>query len=462
MMAATAKINAHGTRWDPEKGWIGPDGQEIFMTADLAKERANLERVNELADSDTQDFGTIEAVPTMPAKDEDYHKPSVEELDAIADINQDSGHQFLSEDEDQVTDEDLEGTSRSLDTRSVGRYIQIEDTGSIQSHYRNPANKKQSQFGSTGQDVIAEDDIVDLARNASIVPSPGTKGMFPRMEETNGEGNVMHIQKEELDHLEVGLFGADQGAKAQRQSGPVDLDALDEEEEMSAALDDSPLSEAEPSQEEIFEQETNDSFGEATDFSWDEDDAQDQELSIHKPVPRLKINIRGSTGSEVSFGSLSTSSRSIPKLRGPRRDSSPIHGGRLSVTNSMHATQPRRESDMLVSTLSPRSSPEISSSADEDDNLLHITEEHRQDPPIEPLGQLVTPDKDDTNETSERDFVGQQDPPKDPIVEQKRSVSVRPIVSRPSEDSEHTSVKSLHEYWEARSATTTLTALLLG
>jgi hypothetical protein len=37
-------------------------------------------------------------------------------------------------------------------------------------------------------------------------------------------------------------------------------------------------------------------------------------------------------------------------------------------------------------------------------------------------------------------------------------VSVRPIVSRPSEDSEHTSVKSLHEYWEARSATTTLTA----
>ncbi|KAG7339527.1 hypothetical protein IV203_034524 [Nitzschia inconspicua] len=457
MMAATANINTtDGKRWDPERGWIGSDGEEIVMAADLEKERAYFEQVAFVADSDMQDFGTIKAEPAFPSNDAEHRKPSVEQLEAIADMNQDSGHQFLSEEEDPITDEDLASTARSMDTKSVGKYMQIKETGSVSSHYRNPA-KKQMQLRSLGQEPIPEDHVADATRNTLTGASPATREMFARMDEAQGEGDATHVQREGLNQDDAGLFGPGQDANAPKRSGPVDLDDV-YDEEMSAMQDVLAIKETEPPDDERHEQATNDSFGEAQDFSWDEEDVEEQGFSNQKPVPRLKINIRNpndyvprsaASGSEVSFGSLSTSSKSIPKLRGPKRDSSPIHGSRRPTTTTMHPTKPRRDPDIIVSTLSPRPLSQSPPSMNEKELSPHATEEFIPKTPV--AGRVVTPEKEYIKEASPRNPVVQPDPPES--MSTNRSVPIQPITRKLSEDSEPASVKSLHDYWEARSTT---------
>ncbi|KAL3924707.1 MAG: hypothetical protein SGILL_000879 [Bacillariaceae sp.] len=452
MMAATANVNKDGRRWDPERGWIGPDGEVIELAADLDQEREYLKQVAIVADSDTQDFGMVSAVAAVSG----VRGADVETLDAIADNNHDSGMQFLSDSEGH-TDQDVESTARSQEARSVegksvgGRYMQIKDTGSVQSHYRNPnAPRPQQQSRSIPQDAIPEEGESNMARNALTGASPATKEMFARMDQAKGGADSTNVQRDTLDQDEAGLFADGQGTKSQRRSGPIDLDDVYDEEMVALQ----PESDAgmqgtmsDDGENDGNTQLSNDSFVAAQDFSWDEDDTQDHEIPNRRAVPRLKLNSinkeqnpaysspytpkTAATSSEVSFGSQSTSSRStIPKLRGPKRDSSPIHAGRRSVTRS------EPQSEMLVSTLSPQP-PD--SSLDEEErmvqNMLKNALPHGEHDGIE---EFATPTKND--------------PPADQLSKQRSEPVRQQILTKPSEDeSVPGSVKSLHDYWEARS-----------
>ncbi|KAL3917357.1 MAG: hypothetical protein SGILL_004752, partial [Bacillariaceae sp.] len=454
MAAATANISQDGKRWDPERGWVGPDGEVITLAANLEKEREYLEQVAVVADSDTQDFGTVRA------------------LDAIADKNQDSGMQFLSDSEEHGTDHEIESTTRSIETRSVearstgGRYMQIKDTGSVQSHYRNPAvqavQARQQQLRSMGQDVIPEEGEQSMARNALTGASPATKEMFDKMDQARGGANATNVQRDSLGQGEAALFAAGQGAKLQQRSGPVDLDEIFDEEIIALEAENDENRDrklAEDADNDGNTQLSNDSFGAAPDFSWDEDDTQDHEIPNpnRKSVPRLKVNPAYSspytpktaaTETEVSFGSMSTSSRSsIPKLRGPKRDSSPIHAGRRSVARS----EPRSEQGLLVSTLSPQSAQDNSNTEEDlmvQSMLKNAVPHGEHDEPEE----FVTPQKPEMRVAPhELEPEPEQKAPDERAFKQ-RSVPVKPIATKPSEDSEPSTVRSLHDYWEARSS----------
>ena len=170
MKLATANLNVEGKRWDPEIGWVGLEekGIDVYSPAD----RAFLDQVAVTADSDTQDFGTIQleglnttyrsdgvpkdGVPKLEGQASGEEKTAaVVQLEAIAD-NQDSALQFLSEDEDPVMEDDHESASKS-----VGRYVQIAETGSVRSHYRHPSKKpeilpqkRQQQLNSMEEEQI--------------------------------------------------------------------------------------------------------------------------------------------------------------------------------------------------------------------------------------------------------------------------------------------------------------------
>jgi hypothetical protein len=348
--------------------------------------------------------------------------------------------------------------------------MQIKDTGSVQSHYRTPAAwQQQQQLRSTGRDAIPEEGEPNITGNVLTGASPATKEMFERMDQARGGGNATDVQRNVLGQDEAMLFSSGQGAKSQQRNGPVDLDDVFDEEiiTLEAENDESRDQKvAEDADNDVNTQLSNDSFGAAPDFSWDEDDTQDHVIPNpnRRPVPRLKVNIRESnpaysspytpktaaTESEVSFGSSSTSSRSIPKLRGPRRDSSPIHAGRQSNPRS----EARRKPELLVSTLSPQSAQDSNQSNEEEDlmvqNMLNSAIPHGEHYENKDFN---TPQKTEMRVAShELEPEPEHHSAKEQFVQQY-SVLPKPVVTKPSGDSGPGSVKSLHDYWEARSTT---------
>jgi hypothetical protein len=484
MKAATANINAEGKRWDPEKGWVKTDSQ-AFQVNSGHEDRAYLEQVAVVADSDTQDFGTIKAVPAVPASSSNACEPTVEQLDAIADQNQDSGLQFLSEEEDQPTEDDV-SASRSMDTKSLGRYVQIKDTGSIQSHYRNPATKDQIQKRQmlSSEDSIPENEVAAVSRSMlSTATSPGTKLILERMGQVEKGGSPMVVKREAMNKKDAALF-SESHPRNERRSGPVDLDEIFDEEmsAMNEEQNEQQLLQQSLSrdQSDIYDQGTNDSFAQQQDFSWDEEDTKEHSSHHQRPVPRLKINIRDpasgrsapyaakstGTASEASFGSMSTSSRSIPKLRGPKRDSSPIHGERQS--RSKRNAQPVSQSEGAT-TITPQSSPEMNSRYQNEQNYEQSRQiskdryvQERYNDQMSP--RFVRHHQDDDDDGYQLDPQGEMQNHAEGKVERNLSgaplndsmpppSSKRQIPPNPYHDDSPASVRDLHSYWEARSNT---------
>mmetsp|Transcript_19707 Transcript_19707/g.35515 ORF Transcript_19707/g.35515 Transcript_19707/m.35515 type:complete len:1232 (-) Transcript_19707:194-3889(-) len=547
MKVATANIHADGKRWDPERGWIGLDEKELSVQGtDVGsledKDRAYMEHVTMISESDTQDFGTtsdVRAMPPVPVtpsgSPQDHREPTMEQLEAIADKNQDSGLQFLSEDEEQTTEDDI-SASKSMETKSVGRYMQIKETGSVQSHYRTPT--KQQPNPQQQQDAIPEHEVADLSRSMmSNATTPGTKQMLERMEEAQNEAqygkmSAMSVQRQGLGEQDAYLFPKRESSSTvpettyddtERSAGPIDLDEVYEEEmgepqedekeeivvQKARAIQKHGVSAARTQdrndmlphekngngtpdmykrglsnsnghkvrgtyQEEMInmyknearsmhwheahdsnEHEGDDSFAPNPDFSWDEEDETDPQPLKHRPVPRLKISIRDPSSvksglnstrsggtSEVSFESQSTSSRSIPKLAGPKRDSSPIHARKRTSGSNNSAQSSEYKTDL------PLSPPGIVKQYEDDDNRM-LDREFKQrgvDCGSNPESGERSPDDRGLENGADSQRSNRAVDAEQPHATTQHS-------SKRLEDESPASVKDLHDYWESRSTT---------
>eukprot|EP00536_Pseudo-nitzschia_multiseries_P006752 jgi/Psemu1/324465/estExt_fgenesh1_pg.C_1470005 len=277
MKAATSKLNMEGKQWDPVKGWVGLSEEEARKVgmSDSEQRRDALDDVAITADSDMQDFGTLDH-----------------------DIVNDAAN-YTEGEEETTVDGDQSSTTKST-SKNSGRYIQIAETGSIQSHYRRSRADPNSR-------------------------------------------RMVNVKRENLNEGEADLF--QESAERQKGIGPVDLDSLYEEEPYATAFHTKQEEEevvsgpnANEVYQKIYESQSNGSFDAATDFSWDADDVANETIDSfgRKPVPRLKISIRDaasvssrpnsakSSSRAQSEASFESGSSSIPKLAAPKRDTSPI------------------------------------------------------------------------------------------------------------------------------------------
>uniref|UniRef100_A0A6V0AQD2 Uncharacterized protein n=1 Tax=Pseudo-nitzschia australis TaxID=44445 RepID=A0A6V0AQD2_9STRA len=364
MKAATAKLNMEGKQWDPVTGWDGLGEDEIPGGRDTADDVD----VAITADSDLQDFGTVEQLDAIANKQdkslqflsEDEDQPSNNnEVDGNGNANTNYGAD--AEEEEATVDGDQSSATKST-SKNSGRYIQIAETGSIQSHYRRTRPNQSSR-------------------------------------------RTVNVKKENLNQGEVDLF--QESAERRKGNGPVDLDSLYEKEDFPTAFPQSEQQDevisspnANAIYQKIYESQSNESFDSATDFSWDADEAANDTIDSYgrKPAPRLKINIRDSTsvssrpnsaksGKALSEASFESGTSSIPKLAAPRRDTSPIrpsktktktNGAPLSemlatATTSSHSARyndnPFKDNDLYKETLRPG---DVGSDYDENENENEI------------------------------------------------------------------------------------------
>ena len=366
--SGSASASKVGKRWDPIEGWVvtteeeNPSHDEIQVGRGM-KEYNEMERQMKL-----------EEERKMKGEDTD-------EENATANA-----------DEDETVD-----TLESKD-----RYVQIRDSGSVQSHSRFPVykrrqNEQKHRHKQQRHQVIQEHAKMENGTSKSMISVNSTATtalMAPRSVDTlaNKNGQVMvDVQKETLDQADADFFPTDEVTNNQnrRSGGPVDLDEVYEEELTDT---ESPVSLSRPDPPAILkesnsmrisgrtanevyrriyeQQNTNGSFDAGSDFSWEADNANDiagsqsgtegsaiieSNSTSKKAVPRLKFNIRDSSsvssskhsrsvvarsagttgGTSTVFGASSTASKAmsegsfesssvIPKLSGPKRDTSPI------------------------------------------------------------------------------------------------------------------------------------------
>lgn len=338
MRAATANINQDGKKWDSELGWVGLDDD-----AQSGAARSDHD-VSMQYESDTQDFGTAAVTPS-PSKARNVSMPQPQPQ-SLAHLTEHSA-------------ESNDGLAQS--GIATERYIQIGDTGSVKSHYQyHPGQQARTQPG----DVNSK----------SLSTTPESKEIFGKMEAasrghtTEERGGVeekrapslVNVKKEKVGEEDAGLFPQSNGNQRTtgRERGPVDLDDL------------------------LDEMNETGSFGVATDFSWDHDSfvegkdspslrkdgspsmnrpptdfnvktaLEDPRQRATKPVPKLNASTTdisspsaqanhpgdSRTPGSRSFDSVSSAGRSIPKLKGPKRDTSPILGRKSFGDSTMSAS----------------------------------------------------------------------------------------------------------------------------
>lgn len=344
MKAATVGINKDGKRWDPERGWVGLDENEDAIVDGAS--RYDNGPISVQLESDTQDFGMVAASPQGTAAPKNNKQSTHNSVDHLL----------------HVPSEDSSEEGSRLEVASTrsgksGRYIQLGETGSVKSHYRSSKSKPT---------------LPPAAVSPHTPETPGTKAVFGKMDEArreHGASLMVNVVKEKVDTADASLFPPRSKA---RGTGPVDLD--DEED---ATFDNNDVN-----------------------FSWEADSNVDAPKG-KQAVPRLKINMRepsprdGLTPrgqlSSKSFDSVSsTGNKSIPKLRGPKRDTSPIRGRRSSSDNKNRVPEVQSglvsaDKQQHVSTLSqPDSSEDLS------DQRISPPKAQRSIPNRE-ANQLLTP-----------------------------------------------------------------------
>ena len=272
MKEATAKLAGQGKRWDPDRGWVGPNDDSDSA---LESGRYRSAGVEGQVESDTQDFGTIQVtgdaiepttvqhvVPREPSGQKPIHNLR---LDPVGELPQ-----YQQQIEETLSDH--QSVDTSLKSAATGRYIQLGDTGSVSSFYQgNPSNKT----------TPSKD------RMATLESTPESKDEDDASSSQQPQSTLLvNVKKEKVDPSEAKMFPeiSQSSRGAPRSTGPVDLD--DEEDENAI-------------------------FADAPGFSWDEDDFGNSSETKKKPP---------SDGKSVSTVS------TIPRLPAPKRDTSPIRG----------------------------------------------------------------------------------------------------------------------------------------
>jgi hypothetical protein len=332
MRAATANINQDGKKWDPELGWVGLDNDAEGGVARRDHD------VSMQYESDTQDFGTAAVTPS-PSKTRNVLIPQPP-------IPQPQPQSLTH-----LTEHSAESNGApAREGVATERYIQIGDSGSVRSHYQyHPGQQARTQPG----DVNSK----------SLSTIPGSKEIVGKMDAVNRgrttkehEGVeekrtslLVNVKKEKVGEMDAGFFPQSNGKQRTTQGRdrePVDLDDV------------------------LDEMNDTGSFGVATDFSWDHDSFvegknppslpkdgapsmnrtptdfnvktafEDPYQRATKRVPKSDASARDTSSSSAqsnhrgdsrtpgsqSVDSVSTAGRSIPKLKGPKRDTSPIRG----------------------------------------------------------------------------------------------------------------------------------------
>ena len=541
MKAATAKLNMDGDkRWDPIHGWIGMTEKEKFDLMLQSEEeeqqkkreqqqlslggyddeytRDNAAIIAITADSDMQDFGTIVR-----------NKSDVEQLEEIANNLDQSNIQFLSGEEDESPNDDemtkkynemeesqeeqvasTEDDDTAAASKSMGRYIQIADSGSVQSHYRVPKDKMPKSLLSS---PLEDDEEIpgSIVSTATTTLSPGSSETLRKIKEAHhreqeelsrrnkSPGRMVDVQKHTLDQDDADFFPREESTTADRRrrsNGPVDLDEIFEQEEYTSSfrpvLNDSVVSgkNANEVYQKIYEQQSDGSFDAGTDFSWDADEAvidsgiSGNDNSNRKPVPRLKINIRDSSSvslpprstkstgtgtgtgtgriggggaakaqSEVSFDSTSTSSKSIPKLAGPKRDTSPIRGTRTTTRTVISESKEtihtaNTDTDFGRDPMNDSKQDQVQ----DDEPVSHPVQPGQEDEPVLQHGQ----DAVDASRGFQQRFHTAARSSIQNDVEDNRAVAVAHCVDNITKASTNPSasippnVSQLHNFWEKR------------
>merc|ERR1712238_142068 len=219
----------------------------------------------------------------------------------------------------------------TTENKSVGKYVQIADTGLVQSHYRVSKNKRLQQQEQKLQQTLlssppeegdneheAPKSIVDSTATTAVSPGGGGGG---HTQNDIARQLMVNVQKQTLDQDEADLFpsegsttATDNQSHGRRSEGPVDLDEIYEQEvEYAPFRSTFPPNEsvvsgknANEKYQKIYEQGSHESFDTGTDFSWDADEAAPNTSPAvdgsstrtnknRKPVPTLKFNIRDSS-----------------------------------------------------------------------------------------------------------------------------------------------------------------------
>merc|ERR1712238_139072 len=146
-----------------------------------------------------------------------------------------------------TTNEEEDETVDTTENKSVGKYVQIADTGLVQSHYRVSKNKRLQQLEQKQQQTLlssppeegdneheAPKSIVDSTATTAVSPGGGGGG---HTQNDIARQLMVNVQKQTLDQDEADLFpsegsttATDNQSHGRRSEGPVDLDEIYEQE----------------------------------------------------------------------------------------------------------------------------------------------------------------------------------------------------------------------------------------
>lgn len=419
MKEATAKLNKDGKRWDPELGWVGPEDTESAPS----KDRYRSIGVESQAESDTQDFGTLQAAqvagavasvsPEHQPREPSGQKPIhyVRE-DPSGEVAQKQQQQHQNND-DAMSDH--QSVDASIKSGNTGRYIQIGDSGSVSSYYYGKPSEKTAPSKQMG----------------SILESTSEKDEEGSTSDHQANNTLLvDVKKEKVDLAEASMFPAipSESKGVRRGAGPVDLDEVDDQE--------------------------NASFGEPSTFSWDDDD------------------FGSSTGGKKSTGGKSVCSVStIPRLAAPKRDTSPIRGRGAGTTKT---SSPQRELKTMTAPKQTQAAPAAQQVSPSPTRQTPATATRSPLPPVPPQKTRSIPAATVASASTARS-------PMTPVPSQKSRSDQAALVTPPSQSqptghgpdrslkkspaplsdarSVNTaesspsvnSVKELHNYWEKRS-----------
>eukprot|EP00529_Nitzschia_sp_RCC80_P002674 CAMPEP_0113506748 /NCGR_PEP_ID=MMETSP0014_2-20120614/36080_1 /TAXON_ID=2857 /ORGANISM="Nitzschia sp." /LENGTH=1702 /DNA_ID=CAMNT_0000402277 /DNA_START=14 /DNA_END=5118 /DNA_ORIENTATION=- /assembly_acc=CAM_ASM_000159 len=457
MKAATANLATDERKWDPEHGWSGVEDSNGMSTEEAEKEAAYMREVAITSESDTQDFGMIQVVPATGAETSAPPKDgSVSQLEAIAD-NHDSGIQFVAEEEDRAVDE--EATAASVFS---GRYMQIGDTGSVHSHHRRQSKNQRASQRSP---------LPLLQQQQAILESPGSGQEIDEVEGSahTHQSGLTNVKKERIGNEDAGLFPTNKSGR--RGSGPVDLDeSVPSDADSEEDFNDRHLEvihravASPPSHNKSDSFDGGDSgFGvPPADFSWDADEDTGKAQDSRKPVPKLKVKIRDSSAlpppspytnrsmetnrstgpsSEVSFGSRGSGASSVPKLAAPKRDTSPIRANKSDPPAATENGNNKRS--VLSDSVGTASTVPIGRSSGQPGSST------AKDPRVDPSAQ---DDNDASGEFSDGFYSEITDRTHSSSERPKNMEGVFKTSKNPTPSNEKSKVKSLHSFWEARTA----------
>jgi len=414
MKAATANLGVAGKKWDPDRGWVGIDDDD---NDDSVVQDRYGGSISVQAASDTQDFGMVittqaqeKDIDAAMEVEDDTAMPSGQEQATLRSmpisqpseklkLKDDSSGRLMRVDSEHSVDSGDQSRGASVKSGRSGRYIQIGDTGSVKSHYRNPAAALKAQEAKEA--------------SAKSGPSTAAQNLGRVVEEQTGEDNeekqadvlqtqsaLVNVVKEKMGQEDAGLFPE---IASKRSSGPVDLDELYDEEQ--------------------------ESFGEPGDFSWDEGSnlsslaggsPNKQSAKVtQNAVPKIRINTKDTSArrnaaalapnsnkssDSRSVASTPSAGKPIPKLRGPKRDTSPIRG-RRSRTSGGSRSSPRQPE---VVSVEKQQNETMESLARNDQKLPPIPVHSSASPHIDTGSERQSPSDQQSNGDLPRDGPSQE------------------------------------------------------